>query len=47
MAVSYTHLISHKASGRAGYVQGSLRAAKFLMQHDRGLFDMFDVLGLR
>ena len=39
--------ISHKASGRAGYVQGSLRAAKFLMQHDRGLFDMFDVLGLR
>lgn len=39
--------ISHKASGRAGYVQGSLRAARYLARRDRGLFDMFDVLGLR
>lgn len=39
--------ISHKSSSRAGYAQGSLRAAEFLAAHPRGLFDMFDVLGLR
>jgi len=38
--------ISHKSSSRATYAQGSLRAARFLMQHERGLFDMNDVLGL-
>ena len=38
--------ISHKSSSRAGYAQGSLRAARFLAAHRTGLFDMFDVLGL-
>ncbi|HSI61245.1 MAG TPA: 4-hydroxy-tetrahydrodipicolinate reductase [Ideonella sp.] len=39
--------ISHKASSRAGYAQGSLRAARFLAQQQAGLFDMADVLGFR
>ncbi len=39
--------ISHKASSRAGYAQGSLRAVRFLHGKTSGLFDMFDVLGLR
>ena len=37
--------ISHKSSNRAGYAQGSLRAARFLMKQSHGLFDMNDVLG--
>lgn len=39
--------ITHKSSSRETYAQGSLRAARFLNGHTRGLFDMFDVLGLR
>src|SRR5262249_40310738 len=39
--------ISHKSGSRAGYVQGSLRAARFLADKRAGLFDMFDVLNLR
>lgn len=39
--------ISHKSSSRAGYAQGSLRAARFLAGKPTGLFDMFDVLNLR
>ncbi len=39
--------ITHKSSSRATYAQGALRAAKFLMAHKTGLFDMQDVLGLR
>jgi 4-hydroxy-tetrahydrodipicolinate reductase len=38
--------ISHKSSSRAGYAQGSLRAARFLAQHSSGLFGMDEVLGL-
>ena len=38
--------ISHKSSSRATYAQGSLRAARFLAERARGLFDMNDVLGL-
>ena len=38
--------ISHKSSSRATYVQGSLRAARFLASRDCGLFNMNDVLGL-
>ena len=38
--------ISHKSSSRATYAQGSLRAVRFLSQQPKGLFDMFDVLGL-
>ena len=38
--------VSHKSSSRAGYAQGSLRAARFLAGQSAGLFDMNDVLGL-
>ena len=37
--------ITHKASSRAGYAQGSLRAARFLASRPSGLFSMGDVLG--
>ena len=39
--------ISHKSASRVTYAQGSLRAVRFLAGQKRGLFDMFDVLGLR
>ena len=39
--------ITHKSASRATYAQGSLRAVRFLAGRDKGLFDMFDVLGLR
>ena len=39
--------ITHKSASRATYAQGSLRAVRFLAGHSTGLFDMFDVLGLR
>lgn len=39
--------ISHKSSSRATYAQGSLRAVRFLAGKHSGLYDMFDVLGLR
>jgi 4-hydroxy-tetrahydrodipicolinate reductase len=38
--------ITHKSSSRATYAQGSLRAARFLRGHAKGLFGMPDVLGL-
>ena len=38
--------ITHKASSRATFAVGALRAARFLATKDRGLFDMRDVLGL-
>ena len=39
--------ITHRSSSRATYAQGGLRAAAFLADKKTGLFDMFDVLGLR
>ncbi len=39
--------ITHKSASRATYAQGSLRAVRFLAGRNSGLFDMFDVLGLR
>lgn len=39
--------ITHKSGSRMPYALGSLRAAHFLAAHERGLFDMQDVLGLR
>jgi len=39
--------ITHKSSSRATYAQGSLRAVRFLRGRAAGMFDMFDVLGLR
>ena len=38
--------ITHKASSRKTFASGAVRAAKWIMQHDSGLFDMQDVLGL-
>ena len=38
--------ITHKASSRGIYAQGSLRAARFLASRATGLFGMNDVLGL-
>jgi 4-hydroxy-tetrahydrodipicolinate reductase len=38
--------ITHRAASRATYAQGSLRAARFLADKRRGLFNMHDVLGL-
>lgn len=39
--------ISHKATSRKTFASGAVRAAQWLMQKDKGLFDMQDVLGLR
>ena len=39
--------LTHKASSRATFALGALRAAKFLADKKAGLFDMQDVLGLR
>jgi 4-hydroxy-tetrahydrodipicolinate reductase len=39
--------ITHKASSRMTFATGAVRAAQWLMQHERGLFDMQDVLNLR
>jgi len=39
--------ITHKASSRATFALGALRAARFLAQRGKGLYDMQDVLGLR
>ncbi len=39
--------ISHKSSSRVTYAQGSLRAVRFLAGRKAGLYDMFDVLGLK
>jgi 4-hydroxy-tetrahydrodipicolinate reductase len=38
--------ITHKASSRATFALGALRAARFLKTHPAGLYDMRDVLGL-
>jgi 4-hydroxy-tetrahydrodipicolinate reductase len=38
--------ITHKSSSRVTYAQGSLRAARFLMGRDSGLYGMDDVLGM-
>jgi len=39
--------ITVRSSSRATYALGALRAARFLMNKERGLYDMQDVLGLR
>ncbi|HKK06325.1 MAG TPA: 4-hydroxy-tetrahydrodipicolinate reductase [Gammaproteobacteria bacterium] len=39
--------ITHKASSRMTFAKGAARAAAWLMQRERGLFDMQDVLGLK
>ena len=39
--------ITHRSNSRAGYAQGSLRAARFLAGRPAGLYDMNAVLGLQ
>lgn len=39
--------ITHKASSRATFALGALRAARFLQSHPAGMYDMQDVLELR
>ena len=39
--------LTHKASSRATFAQGALRAAKWLQGKAPGLYDMRDVLGLK
>ena len=39
--------ISHRASSRANFARGALRAARFVAVKKSGLFDMADVLGFR
>ena len=39
--------ITHKASNRMTYALGSMRAARFLAGRRTGLYDMFDVLGIK
>ena len=39
--------ITHKASNRDSYAQGALRAVRFLSGQKPGLYDMFDVIGLK
>jgi len=39
--------ITHKASSRMTFAKGAVRAAQWLMQREKGLFDMQDVLALR
>ncbi|HZW86801.1 MAG TPA: 4-hydroxy-tetrahydrodipicolinate reductase [Gallionella sp.] len=39
--------ITHKASSRATFALGALRAARFLKDNPAGMYDMQDVLGLK
>lgn len=39
--------IAHRASSRANFANGALRAARFLVSRPSGLYDMADVLGLK
>jgi 4-hydroxy-tetrahydrodipicolinate reductase len=39
--------ITHKASSRMTFAKGAVRAAQWLAIHEKGLFDMQDVLDLR
>ncbi|HUQ28376.1 MAG TPA: 4-hydroxy-tetrahydrodipicolinate reductase [Usitatibacter sp.] len=39
--------LTHRASSRATYAQGAMRAAKFLAGRAPGLYDMADVLGIK
>ncbi len=39
--------ITHKASSRMTFANGAARAARWVADKDKGLFDMQDVLALR
>jgi len=38
--------ITHRAADRSAFSKGALRAASWIAERDRGMFDMLDVLGL-
>lgn len=38
--------LTHKATSRANFAQGALRAARWVVRQPPGLYDMLDVLGL-
>jgi len=37
----------HRAHNRDNFARGALRAARWIVNQQRGLYDMQDVLGLR
>ncbi len=39
--------LTHRAASRSTFAGGAMRAARWIMGRDKGLFDMQDVLGLR
>lgn len=39
--------IAHRATSRANFANGALRAARFVRSRENGLYDMADVLGLK
>ncbi|MCC7487737.1 MAG: 4-hydroxy-tetrahydrodipicolinate reductase [Burkholderiales bacterium] len=39
--------LTHRASSRANFATGALRAARFILERESGLYDMADVLGLK
>ena len=39
--------ITHRATSRANFATGALRAARFLADKKSGVYDMQDVLGLK
>jgi 4-hydroxy-tetrahydrodipicolinate reductase len=39
--------VSHRATSRANFANGALRAARFVAKKKIGLFDMADVLGFK
>jgi 4-hydroxy-tetrahydrodipicolinate reductase len=39
--------LTHRAQSRDNFVRGALRAAKFAVHAENGLYDMLDVLGLK
>jgi 4-hydroxy-tetrahydrodipicolinate reductase len=39
--------ITHRAESRRTFAKGALRAARWLSEREKGLYDMQDVLGLR
>lgn len=40
-------VISHLSSSRAGYAEGSVKAAQYVVNQKPGLYSMDDVLGLK
>ena len=39
--------ITHKAHSRDGFARGAVRAAKWIVKQENGLYDMQDVLGIK